>query len=60
MGKDKQGKTRGKCGVEGCDCGEFEQPERGVKCDTCKHVPTKHILVEGADHGGGSLGELVT
>ena len=50
---------RGQCKVEGCDCDEFKQPERGAKCDTCKHVPIKHTLIEEADRGGGSLGELV-
>ena len=61
MGKDKQGKTRGKCDVEGCHCEEFNQPERGVKCAACKHVPVRHLLVEDTGQGGGGpSGELVT
>ena len=62
MGKDRQGKMRGKCGIEGCDCEEFNPPERGVKCAACTHVPVKHVLLDGdaGQGGGGSTGELVT
>jgi len=62
MGKDRQGKMRGKCDVEGCHCEEFNPPERGVKCAACTHVPVKHVLLDNntGQGGGGSAGELVT
>ena len=60
MGKDRQGKMRGKCDVEGCHCEEFNPPEHGVKC-ACTHVPVKHVLLDNnmGQGGGGSAGELV-
>lgn len=47
MGKDRQGKVRGKCTEEGCGCGEFEQAKSGaVKCAACRHPPVKHHLLD--------------
>ena len=46
MGKDRQGKLRGKCTEEGCPCDEFEPAKSGVKCASCRHTPVKHCLLD--------------
>ena len=44
MGVDKQGKDRGGCKEEGCDCAEYERTDKSAKCGACRHVPAKHVL----------------
>jgi len=49
--KDKQGILRGQCTV--CECTEYDVSSRGrIKCETCGHVPTRHMKIEG--HGNSS------
>ena len=50
--KDKQGILRGQCTV--CECTEYGVSSRGrIKCETCGHVPTRHMKIE--DHGNSSF-----
>ena len=43
--KDKQGVTRGKCTISGCECTDYMKPQgsTGVRCDYCDHSPVKHV-----------------
>ena len=56
MGKDENGKPRGRCAKLGCFCHEYkgkqcadkkEQKQRGGKyyCRECLHLPTEHIAI---------------
>ena len=59
MGKDRQGKLRGKCTEEGCpwavhmthgSCDEFEPAKSGVKCVFCRHTVKHCLLDSGAEY----------
>ena len=47
MGKDRQGKWRGKCTASDCDCALYtkDDPKDKLRCDYCDHVPGSHALL---------------
>ena len=47
MGKDRQGKWRGKCTASDCVCSLYtkEDLKDKLRCDYCEHAPGVHALL---------------
>ena len=47
MGKDRQGKWRGKCTASDCECTLYtkDDPKDKLRCDYCEHAPGAHVLL---------------